>query len=830
MMESLRLTLRAGLRRRWRPMLGLAVLLGVIGGVVLTAAAGAERTDTAYPRLLHWARAAQVQLIPNSDTVPTRYFAALGRLPQVAVMSTTGLYQATLPGHGSQLTPVETMSSPDRALGITADRVKVLAGHRFDPRAAGQAMIDQKLADLEHLRPGGQLHLLLIPNSPKTGTPDPQLAVQLTFRVSAVVTFDSQIVPGTGAAAEPTALLSPPFTATATAAHTSYGTAAGIRLRPGAGMAAFLSAATALARQYPAAGRKVDVISLSSQTAATERAIHPQAVALALFAGLAGVIAVAVIVQLLGRQLTLDSAEFPVLRALGMTRGLLAVLSLARTAVVTVAGGLAAVAIAIAASPLMPIGAARLAEPAPGIQANLAVLAAGFAVFALVPLALLIPAAWAAAARAQGPLGVAGPGRPGRVSWLGGLAGRAGPVTGGLGVRMAFEPGYGRTAVPVRSALIGTTVAIASVLAAVVFGTSLIGLVATPHRYGQNWAQMLDLGFGGVTRQLAAGLLARDPAVTASAVGNYGQLSVGATRTIVPAVGIGPAPGRDFLTLLAGRAPDSPGEIALGAQTMRAVHARLGQTVRVTVNQVAYPPSYGRISRMMRIVGEAIFPAFSRGSFTPTDLGTGAVVPAAVLSEPSPSTGCTGRVTCYNFFLLRYPAGTDPRAASARLLTTLTGKGCPPGSCLATTDQRPSDIRDYGGVRDTPLLLGAVLGVLAVATMTHVLLTSARRRRRDLAMLKALGLVRRQVLGVVEWQAVTLAATALLFGVPLGLLAGRWAWVLFADAAGVSPGASVPVPLVLASIPVTLALAALIASGPGWTAARVSPAAALRAE
>jgi ABC-type antimicrobial peptide transport system permease subunit len=830
MMESLWLTLRAELRHRWRPMLGLAVLLGVIGGVVLTAAAGAERTDTAYPRLLQWAGAAQVQLIPNSDTLPSRYFAALGRLPQVAVMSTTGLYQATLPGRGSQLTPVETMSSPDRALGITADRVKVLAGHRFDPQAAGQAMIDQKLADLEHLRPGGQLHLLLIPNSPKTGNPEPQLAGQLTFRVSAVVTFDSQIVPQTGAVGEPTALLSPPFTATATAAHTSYGTAAGIRLRPGASMAAFLSAATALARQYPATGRKVDVISLSSQTAATERAIHPQAVALALFAGLAGVIAVAVIAQLLGRQLTLDSAEFPVLRALGMTRGRLAVMSLARTAVVTVAGGLVAVAIAVAASPLMPIGAARLAEPAPGIQANLAVLAAGLAVFALVPLALLIPAAWAAAARAQGPLGVAGPGRPGRVSWLGALAGRTGPVTGGLGVRMAFEPGHGRTAVPVRSALIGTTVAIASVLAAVVFGTSLIGLVATPHRYGQNWAQMLDLGFGGVTRQLAAELLARDPAVTASAVGNYGQLSVGATRTIVPAVGIGPAPGRDFLTLLAGRAPESPGEIALGAQTMRAVHARLGQTVRVTVNQVAYPPSYGRISRMMRIVGEAVFPAFSRGSFTPTDLGTGAVVPAAVLSEPSPSTGCAGRVTCYNFFLFRYRAGTDPRAASTRLLTTLTRKGCPPGSCLATTDQRPSDIRDYAGVRDTPLLLGIVLALLAVATMTHVLLTSTRRRRRDLAMLKALGLVRRQVLGVVEWQAVTLAATALVFGVPLGIVAGRWAWVLFADAAGVSASPSIPVPLVLASIPVSLALAALIASGPGWTAARVRPAVALRAE
>ena len=46
-MGALRLTLRAGLRRGWRPMLTLALLLGMTGGVVLTAAAGAVRTDTA---------------------------------------------------------------------------------------------------------------------------------------------------------------------------------------------------------------------------------------------------------------------------------------------------------------------------------------------------------------------------------------------------------------------------------------------------------------------------------------------------------------------------------------------------------------------------------------------------------------------------------------------------------------------------------------------------------------------------------------------------------------------------------------------------------------
>ena len=129
-----------------------------------------------------------------------------------------------------------------------------------------------------------------------------------------------------------------------------------------------------------------------------------------------------------------------------------------------------------------------------------------------------------------------------------------------------------------------------------------------------------------------------------------------------------------------------------------------------------------------------------------------------------------------------------------------------------------------------PLLLGAVLALLAAGTLIHVLVTGVRRRRRDLAMLKALGLTRRQVLAVVEWQAAALAAVALLFGVPLGILAGRWSWAVFAGAAGVWPAASVPVPLVLATIPVTVALAALIAAGPGRAAARVRAAVTLRAE
>jgi ABC-type lipoprotein release transport system permease subunit len=103
-----------------------------------------------------------------------------------------------------------------------------------------------------------------------------------------------------------------------------------------------------------------------------------------------------------------------------------------------------------------------------------------------------------------------------------------------------------------------------------------------------------------------------------------------------------------------------------------------------------------------------------------------------------------------------------------------------------TADQRPGDIKNYAAIRDTPLVLGAVLAVLAVGTLAHVLLTSVRRRRRDLALLKTLGLIRSQVLRVVAWEASALTAMALLAGLPLGVLAGRWAWALFAGSAGVS--------------------------------------------
>ena len=832
------LALRADLRLRWRSLLGLALLLGLTGGAVLTAAAGAQRTDTAYPRLLAWANASQVDILPTVNTsVPGDYFAALGRLPQVAALATETLYQVALPG-GASLNQVSAISSPDHALGISVDRVKVVAGRVFDPYATAEAMIDPQLAAMEHLQPGGTLRLLGVPNGPD-GSPEPAKAVTVTFRVTAIVVFDDQVVSsGAGtdsSASEPTVLLSS-FPVPGAAQAMSYGTEAAVRLRPGTSVAAFSTAASTLARRYrDTAGGALSVDNTPAMATA-QQAIRPLAVALAAFAGLVGLIALAVLGQLLSRQLALDAAEFPVLRAIGADRGSLVALSLARLAVVSGPGGALAVAVAVAASPLMPVGPARLAEPSPGVAVSSAVLAAGFAGIALLPVALLVGAAWRAASQAAGPLGVAeqGPAAPGRRSRVRAVVTTVGSLTSGIGTAMAFEPGHGRTAVPVRSALAGCVTAVAALTAAVVFGASLISLVGTPSDYGQNWNASLDLGYGGVSGAMGAKLIAAaGPSVAGYAAGDYGQLQIGGT--VIAAVGVdqpggGRPGGGNYLTVLAGRPPAAPDEIALGAQTLRAIGGRVGEVVPVTIDELMLKTA---VRRYMRIVGVAVLPDFGRGTFTRTGLGTGAVVTAPVLSEysvPDATTLCRTKATCYNFFLLRLRKGAGLAAVTARLTAAAAALGCPPGSCLVTADQRPGAIRDDASVRDTPLALAVVLSVLGVGTLAHVLLTGVRRRRRDLALLKILGFTRPQVLRVVAWEASAFAVVAVAAGLPLGILGGRAAWAVFADSAGVAPLATVPLATVLLVIPVTLLLANLIAAWPGWQAARLRPAAVLRAE
>ena len=143
---------------------------------------------------------------------------------------------------------------------------------------------------------------------------------------------------------------------------------------------------------------------------------------------------------------------------------------------------------------------------------------------------------------------------------------------------------------------------------------------------------------------------------------------------------------------------------------------------------------------------------------------------------------------------------------------------------------RPAEIVNYRSMGTTPAILGAALGAGAAAALALTLVASVRRRRRDLALLKTIGLSRRQLGAVVAWQSSVAVAIGTVVGVPLGIVVGRSLWQLFANGINAVPTPSVPALSIALIAAGALVLANVIAFFPGRVAARTPTALLLRAE
>jgi predicted lysophospholipase L1 biosynthesis ABC-type transport system permease subunit len=128
------------------------------------------------------------------------------------------------------------------------------------------------------------------------------------------------------------------------------------------------------------------------------------------------------------------------------------------------------------------------------------------------------------------------------------------------------------------------------------------------------------------------------------------------------------------------------------------------------------------------------------------------------------------------------------------------------------------------------LALALALAAAAVLSLALTVLASVRRRRHELALLKALGMTRGQVRAIIAWQTTLTLLIALAAGLPLGIAAGRWAWRGFAVSLGVAPVAVVPVLLLAAGGAALMAAGNLLALTPAAIAARTPPATTLRTE
>jgi ABC-type lipoprotein release transport system permease subunit len=818
--------LRTELRSRWRGWAAVAVLIGVAGGVVLTTAAGARRTDTAYARYLQHSHAADVLVSPSNRGLPD-YYPALAKLPSVATLGAgVGLegfvHNAKAPpgapasealGAGFQI-----LAAADTRVAATVDKPKITAGRMFRRDRPDEAVADHALAKALHLHVGSLVHAVVAPTS-ASGT-DVSKARPVTLKVVGLVVARDNIVAVNALASSPTLMTTPAFLAQFKDDYETYTAFDGafVRLKPGASRAAFSQKAQELAPQFPETGADqgpVFVADEHAQAAAVEHAIRPQATALALFSLLAALSALFVVGQILSRQLFVASGDNETLQALGMGRGQLLALGLAEASIVAFAGAVVAVLVAIAASPYMPIGPARIAEPNPGISANWAVLGVGLLAIVILLVARVAWPAWRYAGTQSADEGV-GAVRPSRLVEEATRAGA--PASAAVGIRLALEPGRGRTAVPVRSALVGTILAVAAVAAAFTFGTNLVRLVRTPKLYGQTWNLAVDTQFGRLPPDDSTKFLQAQKGVAGWTFGDHANFTINGKN--VAAIGLSPGRGPELWPgITQGRAPLAPDEIVLGAKTLSAAHRRVGQTIAVTPQGSDQPLT-------MHIVGRAVFPFFGQGSFNPTGLGDGAAI------QDPPRDATPDDPAGYNFALVRMVPGAGASDV-ARFRTNLeNAEGvCPQDQvCGVETAKRPVDILNYTRIQTTPLALAGLLALLAVATVAHLLVTSIRRRRRDLAVLKTMGFVRRQVSAAVAWQATTLVVLALAVGLPLGAAAGRWVWQVFAERIGIAPDPRIPLVTLLLFIPVAVAVANALAAGPGWIAGRLKPAPVLRSE
>jgi hypothetical protein len=371
----------------------------------------------------------------------------------------------------------------------------------------------------------------------------------------------------------------------------------------------------------------------------------------------------------------------------------------------------------------------------------------------------------------------------------------------------------------VGTALIGSVAGVAALCATAVFGSSLAHLTATPALYGAPYQYFFNsAGPGAIGRDPLVNELVRDRAIGRITLVTVPAITV--NRVNVRAIAATAVRGPLLLSAAEGRLPVGDDQIALGASTMRTVGARIGSVVRVTATGSDGATHAGRF----RVVG--LLPI-------PTDFGTGGIGTGAVLATagytalvcpPSP-----GQAQCQTavrqsteLVLVRAAPGPAGSAALTRHVARHRDN--------ATAPTVPAALVNFGASAAFPLLLGGVVAVCGLAALAHLLVVSVARRRTETGLLRALGMVRRQLATIVFWQATTVAIIAIAAGIPLGIAAGRAIWRAFAVSLGV-----VPVPVVQAWLIVSLAAGALLAANalaavPAMSVARSRPGQLLRTE
>lgn len=827
----------ATFRRSWGGYLSIVLLVGLIGGIAMGSIAAARRTQASYSTFLATTKPADMSL---TGVFAPNLTSDLERLPGVQRVeaASTSLTVFPLSRTGAPIIGPAFLSGKVGTIGsingeyFHQDSVTVTAGRMADPNRADEFVATAEAERLLGWHVGDAITMGLYTTAqssePAFGTAKVKPKLRLEMKLVGTVVFNNEVVLD-DVDRYPAFVLFTPAATRRVSSGEFYGLYA-LKLRNGA------RGVSAVEREIIAALPKGTTYSFhvtSIVEGQVDRTVKPDAIALAVFGAIAMLAALLIASQMIARQLRAADEEHEVLRALGASRAVLLGDGLIGITGAVFLGSLLAVGAAIALSPLSPIGPVRRVYPSRGIAVDPTVF--GLGLLALVvgigAPAVALAYRWVPSPRrAESTRGERGSG-------IARLAANSGvPVSAVVGLRFALESGRGRIAVPARSALFGTALAVLIVTTTLTFGSGLSTLVSHPALYGWNWNDTLASNY--LVPPQAVSLVDKDPDVAASSDISFANAQIdGETVPIILAT----THAKVTPPMLSGHPLEANNQIVLGAATLAQLHKRVGETVLATYGTSKDAPVYVPPTHL-RIVGTATLPAIGSSQTFHTSMGIGAMIsfgiePSAFkkfLHNPDPTLNGPTMV------LIRFRRGVAPAQALASLhriadagnkaFAAVPNGGAAGATVVVLPVQYPAEIENYRSIGATPILLATGLAIGAVVALGLTLTASVRRRRRDLALLKTLGFTERQLAACVAWQSTVAVVIGLIAGIPLGIVFGRWLWVLFAHEIYAVPRATVPaLPLVYVGVG-ALVLANVVASLPARYAARTPTALVLRTE
>lgn len=775
-------------RRRWRQLVLLGVLAGLTCGLAVAAFDGATRTRTSLDRFLVRTAASDVVVFPTQAGVLDPEWAALRAAPEVEQLAVWGLLFGSFDGEYDPTQPL--FVAVDGLLTSEIDRPIVVEGRMFDPAAPDEVVIHVADVAVTDFELGDVIHFQAIATDDELDGLAPPSGPITDLKIVGIVHSPWEFLFTGGGA-----FVSPAYAAT-------YGDQADIfpnavlDVRDGTTEERIRTiVGDTVAPGVPVLDTRG--VARRAQTSLGVEAAILVAIGIAIAAVGATLIAQAVV-----RSAADAAADAPTFRAMGMTTWEIVAAPAVTHALAAAVSVPVAIATTLIASRWLPVGFGAQLDPDRGVQASPVVaIAAALA----VALAILVVSAVAARASLVP--------RSSAVSRgvLVGLTRRTGPLAVRLGSSMAFEPRVGRRSTGSRAALIGAVAALAGVSGAVTLTRGVADAAAEPERAGVIWdAELFPLEDQTSGTRPSAELIdaiSGDPDIAGARPVLRSPFDVDGAAAPFYAMGDQFA-GDDAidLTLVDGRAPATDDEVALGPATADLLDVSIGDEVEFETGRPA------------TVVGLALFPTDVHSRFDDGALVTWNRMNALLDADPEGAGGTTLTIA------MRLAGGRDPAAleqvsaALGGLAQEIDPAGVPP------------EIDNLRRIKRLPLAVAGFLLVLGVAAVGYGLASSVRRRRRDIAMWRALGMTSGNTRTAVIAEATTIALVGSVLGVPLGVIVGRLSWKVISDRIPlefVSPFALGALALVVA---LAFVLANTLAILPGRHAARLRPAVVLRAE